>query len=62
MPMTPDEIIKLLERNGFVWVGGEGSHRKYRNKVTGRQVIIPYHKKDLHIGTEKSILKQAGLK
>ena len=62
MPMTADEMIKLLEANGFVYVSSNGSHRKYRHKVTGRMVIVPYHKGDLSLGTERSIKKQAGLK
>ena len=36
MPMTPREIVKLLEANGFEYVSSNGSHRKYRNPVTGK--------------------------
>ena len=32
MPMTPREIIKLLEGNGFELAGSNGSHRKYKNE------------------------------
>lgn len=62
MPMTPREIVKLLEANGFVLVGSNGSHRKYRNPATGKTTIVPFHAKDLKPGTEKSILKMAGIK
>ena len=62
MPMTADQMIKLLEQNNFRFVSSNGSHRKYRHQETGRTVIVPYHKKDLKPGTEKSILKQAGLR
>lgn len=62
MPMTPREIIKLLEANGFVCVSSNGSHYKYRNLQTGKQTIVPYHAKELKKGTEQNILKQAGLK
>lgn len=62
MPMTAKEIIKLLEQNGFECVRSNGSHRLYKNKKTGKQTIVPFHSKDLKPGTEKSILKQAGLK
>lgn len=61
MPMTPKQIIKLLEQNGFVFVSANGSHAKYRNPTIGKTTIVPVHAKDLKIGTEKSILKQAGL-
>lgn len=62
MPMTPQEIAKVLERNGFRFVSANGSHRKYRNPETGKIAIVPFHAKDLKKGTEQSILKQAGLK
>lgn len=62
MPMTPKQIVKLLEANGFELVGSNGSHRKYRNPATGKTVIVPFHDKDLKPGTESNILKQAGLK
>ena len=62
MPMTPKEIVKLLQTNGFVYVSSTGSHRKYRNPQTCKTVIVPFHAKDLKPGTEKSILKMAGLK
>jgi len=62
MPMTPKEMSKLLEQNGFEFIRSNGSHRLYRNHDTGRTTIIPYHTKTLKPGTEKAILKQAGLK
>lgn len=62
MPMTPREIVKLLEANGFQYVSSSGSHRKYKNPVTGKTAIVPFHAKDLKPGTEKNILNQAGLK
>lgn len=62
MPMTSDEIIKLLEQNGFTYVGSRGSHRKYKLHGKGMSVMVPYHKGALPKGTEQSILRQAGLK
>jgi predicted RNA binding protein YcfA (HicA-like mRNA interferase family) len=62
MPMTPKEMMKLLQKNGFYVVGSNGSHFKLRNDVTGVTVIVPAHTKDLKKGTENGILKQAGLK
>lgn len=62
MPMTPKEIIRLLEKNGFEFVSSNGSHRKYKNQSTGKTVIVPYHSKELKRGTEQNILNQAGLK
>ena len=62
MPLTPREIIKQLEMNGFEFVSSNGSHRKYYNQSTKKTTVIPYHNKQLKPGTEQSILKQAGLK
>lgn len=39
MPMTPKEIVRLLEQNGFVLVGSNGSHRKYHNPATGKTTM-----------------------
>lgn len=61
MPMTPKEMVRLLEQNGFVLVGSNGSHRKYRNPTTGKTTIVPFHAKDLKSGTEKNILKLADI-
>lgn len=61
MPLTPKEMCRLLEQNGFTYIRSTGSHRMYRNSTTGKAVVVPYHAKDLKPGTEKSILKQAGI-
>ena len=62
MPLTPKEMVKLLEKNGFETISQNGSHIKMRNAKTGKQVIVPMHGKDLKKGLEQGILKQAGLK
>lgn len=62
MPMSPMQMIKYLQKNGFEIISQNGSHVKLRNPETGRTVIVPYHSKDLKKGLEQAILKQAGLK
>lgn len=62
MPLTPKEIIKKLQKNGFVTIDQNGSHIKLRNPETGKQVIVPYHSRAMKKGLEQAILKQAGLK
>ena len=62
MPMTPQEMIKHLRKNGFQVISQNGSHVKLKNPETGRTVIVAYHSKDLKKGIEQAILKQAGLK
>jgi len=55
-------MISLLEKNGFVQLRSNGSHRFFENPVTKRTETVPYHAKDLKKGTEQKILKDAGLK
>ena len=62
MPMTSQEMLKFLKKNGFVVISQNGSHIKLSNPSTGKIVIVPYHSKDLKKGMEQAILKQAGLK
>jgi len=58
---TPKEIVKILEKNGFILDRVKGSHYIYFNKNTGKRVVVPFHKKDLPKGTFWSIIKGAGL-
>ena len=61
MPMTPKEMVRLLKKNGFVEIRQKGSHLMMINYEIGKQTTVPMHRKDLSIGTERAILKQAGL-
>lgn len=62
MPMTPKEMVRLLNQNGYVEVSQNGSHKKMYNKALNKFIIVPYHSKELKKGLEQAILKQAGLK
>ncbi len=59
--LTPDKIIKVLEKKGFILSRTKGSHHIYYHRKTKRRVIVPLHKKDLPKGTLIEILKQAGI-
>jgi predicted RNA binding protein YcfA (HicA-like mRNA interferase family) len=59
--LTPKELIKLLERKGFVLKRIHGSHHYYVHSVTGKITVVPMHNKDLAKGTLYAILKQAGI-
>jgi predicted RNA binding protein YcfA (HicA-like mRNA interferase family) len=60
--LTATEVIKILQRHDFVLVSQQGSHQKWRNYSTGRQVIVPYHKgKQLPIGTLMSIIEGSSI-
>ena len=62
MPMTPKQMEKLLIKNGFIFQRQRGSHRMFYNPTTKRFATVPMHCKDLRLGTEQKILKEAGLK
>lgn len=62
MPMSAKEMIKFLKKNGFEEISQRGSHLKMKNHITGKTTIVPMHRGDLPKGTEKVILKEAGLK
>jgi predicted RNA binding protein YcfA (HicA-like mRNA interferase family) len=56
------EVINILQKHGFVFVSQRGSHQKWRNQNTGKQVIIPSHKgKELPLGTLRSIISGSGI-
>jgi predicted RNA binding protein YcfA (HicA-like mRNA interferase family) len=57
----PVEVIKALQRAGFVLDHSAGSHQFFRHPSRAGIVTIPFHRKDLKRGTLKSILDQAGL-
>jgi predicted RNA binding protein YcfA (HicA-like mRNA interferase family) len=61
MPITPKEMIKLLEMSGFQEERQNGSHKFFRNPKTNKCTTVPYHSKTLKKGLEHAILKQAGL-
>lgn len=52
------KIVKRLEAEGFEYVSAKGSHHKFRKGDD--TVIVPHPKKDLPMGTARSIAKQAG--
>ena len=59
--VTAQEIIRVLERSGFVMVRQSGSHKIFRNPE-GTRITVPFHSgKILHPKLLKSILEDAGL-
>lgn len=62
MNQTPQHLIKLLEKNGFIFKRSRGSHRIFYNESTNITVIVPVHgSKNVKKGTLLAILKQAGI-
>jgi predicted RNA binding protein YcfA (HicA-like mRNA interferase family) len=63
VPLKVGEIVKLIEAEGWYLVAQRGSHRQYKHPSrTGRVTIPGKPSRDLSLGLERSILKQAGLK
>lgn len=57
---SSNEIEKVLIKAGFIFKNQKGSHGKYKNN-DGKIVILPMNKKEIPIGTFRSVLKQADL-
>ena len=57
------QIIKILLEDGWYQYGkATGSHHAFKHQYKKGKVIVPHPKKDLPIGTLKSIEKQAKIK
>lgn len=54
------KIMRRLQEEGWVLVGAKGSHHKLRHTATGRIIVVPHPRKDMPIGTARSIAKHAG--
>ncbi len=54
------EIEKILIDTGFEFKSQKGSHAKFKNR-SGKIVILPMNKKEIPIGTFRSILRQADI-
>ena len=61
VPLKPKEVEKLLIKHGFILNHTVGSHRQYWNPVSRAHVTVPFHSKELPLGTLKSIIKQSQL-
>jgi predicted RNA binding protein YcfA (HicA-like mRNA interferase family) len=53
-------IARLLD-DGWTHIGTTGSHHHFKHETKPGKVTVPHPKKDLPIGTVRSILRQAGL-
>jgi predicted RNA binding protein YcfA (HicA-like mRNA interferase family) len=54
------DVIKLVERDGWFYVGTTGDHRQYKHNFKKGKVTIPEHPgKDIHPAIYSSILRQA---
>ncbi|MBB3058467.1 type II toxin-antitoxin system HicA family toxin [Mucilaginibacter gotjawali] len=60
--MKVKEIIKIIEADGWLFSRQTGSHRQFKHPdKKGTVTVAGKLSDDLDKGTQKSILKQAGL-
>lgn len=59
--MKSSALIKMVQKDGWHIVRTKGSHHHFKHPKKKGLVTIPHPKKDVPMGTVKSILKQAGL-
>jgi len=60
--MNSRENIAVLQGDGWVQVAQKGSHVQFKHPNKKGRVTVPHPKRDIPIGTLKSIEKQSGLK
>ena len=56
------EIIKTLNANGWYELGCDGDHHQFKHPIKKGRVTVTHPRKDIPIGTLKSIERQAGIK
>jgi predicted RNA binding protein YcfA (HicA-like mRNA interferase family) len=60
--MNSRDVISILKAAGWMEVAQKGSHVQFKHPSVPARVTVPHPKRDLPIGTLRSIEKQSGLK
>lgn len=60
--MNSRDIISRLQADGWFEVNRVGSHVQMKHPTKPGRVTVPHPKRDLPIGTLRSIEKQSGIK
>jgi predicted RNA binding protein YcfA (HicA-like mRNA interferase family) len=60
--MNSRDLIRAIERAGWVHVATKGDHWQFKHPTLPGRVTIPHPKRDLPIGTVRSIEKPARVK
>jgi predicted RNA binding protein YcfA (HicA-like mRNA interferase family) len=59
--LKPREVVRLLEKQGFVEVRQRGSHKQFRH-ADGRQTTVPFHaSRDISPILLRQIAKDIGI-
>ena len=59
--LKPKELIRRLEKMGFMIDHQTGSHVVMYHENSGKRAVIPYHLKELPAGTLMAILRESGI-
>ncbi len=59
--MNSREVIAALEADGWTEVARRGSHAQFKHPTKPGRVTVPHPKRDLPVGTLRSIERQSGL-
>jgi predicted RNA binding protein YcfA (HicA-like mRNA interferase family) len=57
--MDSRAVIRAIEADGWVEVAQKGSHKQFKHPTKAGRVTVPHPKRDLPLGTLRSIEKQA---
>ena len=58
--ISSQQFLKIISVHDFSFISQSGSHAKYRNSQ-GKTVIVPHPRKDIPIGTLRSMIRQTDL-
>lgn len=57
--LSSREIIKILEKNHFIFISQKGSHGKFYKEESKAIVIVPMNKEEVPVSTFLSIIRQS---
>ncbi|QND62335.1 type II toxin-antitoxin system HicA family toxin (plasmid) [Mesorhizobium sp. AR07] len=60
--MKSAAVIQALEADGWYEVARKGSHAQFKHEKKPGRVTVPHPKRDIPLGTLRSIERQSGLK
>jgi len=58
--VAPRQLIRFLERRGFILDHASGSHFIFYHPTSKRRAVVPRHNRDIPKGTLLSLLREAG--
>jgi predicted RNA binding protein YcfA (HicA-like mRNA interferase family) len=60
--MKSADVVTALKADGWTVANQRGSHIQFKHSTKPGRVTVPHPKRDLKIGTLKSIERQSGLR